>query len=189
MPTFSEKQMSMFCIAMDNYFTLPGVIKQLRDKCIGVVGTARFKQSWPPKELKDIDKNDAEFNDFYYSYDEHGTLIGRWMDNTLVFLVSTIHRVGSIVQRERRRPQKTVTNKNHVDRVWGTSGKKKIYIPSLVDCYNHWMGGVDLADQRISYYMPDLRCRRNWIPLFIQLLGMIRNNSYIIYRSHHKKNS
>ena len=52
-----EKQMSTFCIAMDNYFTLPGVMKALRDKHIGVVGTARFKKSWPPKELKVIEKS------------------------------------------------------------------------------------------------------------------------------------
>ena len=50
---------------MDNYFTLPGIIKKLRDKGIGVVGTARFKKNWPPKELKVIDKSDAEFNDFF----------------------------------------------------------------------------------------------------------------------------
>ena len=50
---------------MDNYFTLPGIIKNLRDKGIGVVGTARFKRNWPPKELKMIDMKDVEFNDFF----------------------------------------------------------------------------------------------------------------------------
>ena len=43
------------------------------------------------------------------------------------------------------------------------------------------MGGVDIVDQRIAYYHPNLRCRRNWIPLFIQLLSMIRNNSFVVY--------
>ena len=185
----NEKKMSTFCIAMDNYFTLPGVIKALRDKCIGVVGTARFKRSWPPKELKVIEKNQAEFNDFFYTYDDFGTLVGRWMDNGLVFMVSTIHRIGSIIERERRRPRKTQNNSNHVDQIWGTSGVMNIHIPLIVDHYNHWMGGVDLSDQRISYYMPDLRCFRNWIPLFIQLLAMIRNNSYLVYADYHKKNA
>ena len=36
-------KMDRFCIAMDNYFTLPKVIATLREKGIGVVGTARFK--------------------------------------------------------------------------------------------------------------------------------------------------
>ena len=56
-----------------------------------------------------------------------------------------------------------------------------LWIPRAIDDYNHWMCGVDLADQKISYYHPDLRCSRNWIPMFIQLLSMIRLNSYIVY--------
>eukprot|EP00957_Ditylum_brightwellii_P000441 34066-Ditylum_brightwellii.AAC.1 len=43
------------------------------------------------------------------------------------------------------------------------------------------MGGVDLIDQRISYYMLDFRCHRNWIPMFIKLLTMIRNNCYVVH--------
>ena len=183
----TEKQMTTFCIAMNNYFTLPRVMKTLQDKNIGVVGTSRFKQNWPPKELKVIEKSQAEFNDFFYTYDDNGTLLARWMDNGLVFLVSTIHRIGSIIERGRRRPRITQNNRNHVSKVWGTQGVMKVYIPLLVDHYNHWMGGVDLSDQRIAYYMPDLRCQRNWIPLFIQLLGMIRNNSYLAHADHHKK--
>ena len=92
--------MSTFCIAMDNYFTLPGVIKSLRDKSIGVVGTARFKKNWPPKELKVIEKSQAEFNDFFYTYDDFGTLVARWMDNGLVFLVST-NTVSVVLSKER----------------------------------------------------------------------------------------
>ena len=148
----------------------------------GVVGTVRARQNWPPKELKLVNKNDANFNDFYYCYDEHGTLLGRWMDNGLVFCVSTLHKVGKTIKRMRKRPRKTVNNKNHVDRVWGDQGKVQIYIPTLIDNYNYWMGGVDVSDQRIAYYQPNLRCRRNWIPMFIQILSLIRSNSYIIYK-------
>ena len=41
----TEKQMTTFYIAMDNFFTLPGVMKTLRDKGIGAVGTARLKKT------------------------------------------------------------------------------------------------------------------------------------------------
>ena len=52
------------------------------------------------------------------------------------------------------------------------------------------MGGVDVADQRISYYHPSkLVCLRNWIPIFIQLLSIIRNNAFIIHRTNMKKNA
>ena len=49
------------------------------------------------------------------------------------------------------------------------------------------MGGVDLADQRIAYYHPDLRCRRNWLPMFLQVVSIVRNNSYIVYKDFTKK--
>ena len=44
-----------------------------------------------------------------------------------------------------------------------------------------------MSNQRISYYHPDLRCYRSWITIFIQLLSIIRNNMFIIYRDFFKK--
>ena len=49
------------------------------------------------------------------------------------------------------------------------------------------MGGVDLADQRISYYHPNLRSYRNWIPMFLQIISLVRNNSYLVYRANTEK--
>ena len=182
---FSERMMSTFVIAMDNYFTLPKVISKLREKGIGVVGTARYRgQTWPPKKLKEVSKDDASFNDFYWMVDEFGTLLGRWMDNGMVFVVSTIHRVGKIVQRRRKRPRKTQNNKSHVNFIWGENGTALIHIPTLIDNYNYWMGGVDVGDQRISYYHPsNIVCQRTWVPIFIQILSIIRNNAYVVHRT------
>eukprot|EP00957_Ditylum_brightwellii_P036448 2760332-Ditylum_brightwellii.AAC.1 len=47
-----DMQMDKFCLAMDNYFTLPDVISSLRKKDIGVVGTARMRKGWPPAALQ-----------------------------------------------------------------------------------------------------------------------------------------
>jgi hypothetical protein len=52
---------------------------------------------------------------------------------------------------------------------------------------DHWMLGVDVADQRIAYYHPNLRCHRTWIPMFLQLLSMMRNNMYVIYNDWYGK--
>ena len=76
----------------------------------------------------------------------------------------------------------TLKNKNHVDTFWGENGKANVKRPTLIDDYNHWMGGFDLSDQRISYYHPDIRCRRNWVPICIQLLSIIRNNSFLVMK-------
>ena len=51
-------QMTTFCIAMDNYFTLPGIILRncVRKELVLLVHcTAQFKRNWPPKELKRIE--------------------------------------------------------------------------------------------------------------------------------------
>ena len=178
-----EVLMDKFIIAMDNYFTIPSVIKYFRDIGIGIVGTSRFKRNWPTQKLKKVEQQKAQYNDFYYAVDQYGTLVARWMDNGLVFCVSTIHKPGKVVRRTRKKPRQTVKNQNHVRKIWGNEAKKKIYIPQLIDDYNHWMGGVDLTDQRIAYYLPDLRCFRNWVPLFLQVISIVRVNSYIIYRT------
>ena len=90
------------------------------------------------------------------------------MDNGLIFCVSTVHKVGSITQRTQKKPRKTIKNSKHVDKVWGEDMKKNIYIPKLIDNYNHWIGGVDLADQRVAYYIPNLCCHCNWVPFFLK---------------------
>ena len=88
---------------MDNYFTLPGIIKKLRDKGVGIVGTARFRQNLPSKELKALTVERMNFNEFHYCYKRYRTLIARWMDNNLVFCVSTYHTIGKVIKRMRRR--------------------------------------------------------------------------------------
>ena len=50
---------------------------------------------------------------------------------------------------------------------FGTEGQKMIWIPKIIDDYNHKTGGVDLVDQRIAYYQPNEQCHRNLIPIFI----------------------
>ena len=181
--------MDRFCLALDNYFTLPKVIAALREKGIGIVGTARFRRGWPPAKLANISQDKVAFNDFYYCLDQYGTLCARWMDNGLVFCCSTLHHVGDSISRRRKRPRVTNKNKNHVNTIWGEESVKKINIPKLIDDYNHWMGGVDLCDQRIAYYHPDLRCQRNWVPMFLQIMSIIRNNAFIVYKENFKKDA
>ena len=70
---------------MDNYFTLPIVMKQLRAIDIGVVRTARGRIGWPHPLLAGLDSNSTKFNYFYWYVDINGTLIAKWKDNSLVF--------------------------------------------------------------------------------------------------------
>ena len=129
---FDEKMMGTFCLAMDNYFTLPKVMLALRKANIGCVGTARFRgKDWPPKVLKEVKKEDANFNDFFWMIDDSGTLLARWMDNGMVFCVSTMHKAGKDIKRMKKRPRVTKNNRKHVSDIWGEKGATKIRIPTL----------------------------------------------------------
>eukprot|EP00957_Ditylum_brightwellii_P071087 5403024-Ditylum_brightwellii.AAC.1 len=121
---------------MDNYFTLPQVIRRLREKVIGVVGKARMRKGWPPPALRTTKQNECNFNTFRYLVDEHGTFVTQWIDNGLVLVVSTIHHVGSSAKVNRRRPCLMVKNKRHVSQVWGSKSRTEIYIPLLIHHYN-----------------------------------------------------
>ena len=56
-------------------------------------------------------------------------------------------------------------------------------IMTFIHIYNHWIGDVDLADQRVAYYIPHLCCHCNWVPLFLQLISIVRVNAYVMYKS------
>ena len=99
------------------------------------------------------------------------------------FVLALFTELKKTIKRERKRPRTTVKNKNHINKIWGDNGKVEVYIPTLIDDYNHWMCGVDIVDQRIAYYHPNLRCHRNWMPIFLQLCSMMRNNGFIVHNS------
>ena len=115
-----------FIVTVDNYFSLPKVMKKLRYLGIGCLGTARVRQGWPLDELQEQSinsryKNDT-FNHLYWTVDESGTLVSRWMDNKFVIIVSTIHNGLDTIVSLRRRPKVIRENKRHIDCVWGTAG-------------------------------------------------------------------
>eukprot|EP00957_Ditylum_brightwellii_P179988 13710248-Ditylum_brightwellii.AAC.1 len=99
---------------------------------------------------------------FYWCTNEYGTLLGRWLDNGMVLWVSMVHKVGGMVERARRRPRIMVLNKKHTKDVWDDAGKKERNILRIIDDHNHWMDGVDISDQRITYYHPNVHCGHNW---------------------------
>ena len=172
-----EKGRYNYVIAMDNYFTWKRVVKSLTEMSIGVVGTARAARGWPPKEIKSIE--DDRFNTLYLLNDDGGYRIGRWVDNNNVLMVTNVHDGTESIKRRRKKPRTTNVNRHHLETVWGEDYVKEIEIPRIIDDYNHWMLGVDKADQFIAYYRPNVRCRRTWMPLLFHSLDVVRVNAYI----------
>src|SRR6266540_1953751 len=66
--------------------------------------------------------------------------------------------------------------------------KKKLPIPIVIDDYNHFMGGVDIADQLRSNYIIQFPVQRTWVPLFFWLLDTAIINSYLIFKLKNKNN-
>jgi Transposase IS4 len=172
-------------IYMDNYFSNVPLFQNLCQIGIGACGTVRKTASGFPKELK-VDKNLRLDWDVRSGVVVNGVLAIFWQDNGPVTMLSTIHGlVGEQweIERERRRPRETSTNATKVRAVFGSQPKKKLRIPKIIDDYNHYMNGVDIADQLRSYYCTQQTVRRNWMPLFFWLLDTAIINAYRIART------
>jgi hypothetical protein len=58
--------------------------------------------------------------------------------------------------------------------------------PSVIAQYNRGMGGTDLGDQKLSYYLNAMRRAKWQIRVFIHLFQMAALNAHILYRMHHR---
>jgi hypothetical protein len=89
------------------------------------------------------------------------------MDNGPVTMLSTIHEIIGNENKLRHHPRITSTNGAKVRSIFGNSTRKLLPIPKIINDYNLFMGGVDIADQLRSYYQ---KTRRTWMPMFFWLL-------------------
>ncbi len=180
--TIPRRDVLKYVVTMDNYFTLGSVLTATREANVGVVGTARGRRGdFPPAPLKAI--TDNRFNTLYLMKDRtRNFLIGRWLDNSDVLMVSTVHTGEESIGRVRRRPRENAINKRNIGKVWGKNPTAHIRIPQMIDDYNHWMGGVDRCDQLISYYRTNFRCRRTWMPIFLHCIDIMRVNCFVIIK-------
>ena len=71
----------------------------------------------------------------------------KWMDKRQVAMLSTIHNDTTIDKHRRMRT--------------ATDGTEVIQTPKAIDEYSSYMGGVDKADQLITYY-GFAHCTRKW---------------------------
>jgi len=92
-----------------------------------------------------------------------------WKDRRDVYAISTLHKKSVI----------TVLKKPK-----GSKEKQSIPCPEMINDYNHFMGGVDLCDQCLSYYsMSTRKTLKWWKKVFWRFLDMCVLNSWIIFRT------
>lgn len=65
--------------------------------------------------------------------------------------MSMIHDLNTRTLVNRHRPRETSTNAVSAWKIFGSEVRKLLLIPSLIDDYNQYMGGVDIADHLRAY--------------------------------------
>ena len=87
------------------------------------------------------------------------------------------------VFRERKRPTETSTNARIVRPVFGDAIRKKLWIPTVIDEYNHNMNGIDQANQlRASMSISRPREHRVWIPMWQFCFEISTVNAFLCWR-------
>jgi hypothetical protein len=176
---------------MDNYFTSIFLFEELRTCEFGAVGTTRPHKEFPQgmKELKERFPKKLEWNTLVAQVVQR-TLCLAWQDNNIVFALSNIHIVHTahdFRNRIRKRPAKSSTNGYIVSKVFKDCTTKTLSTPTFIDDYNHFIGGVDLANQFQESYKVHKATLRTWWPLFYWLIDVVYVNSYRLYLLHNQE--
>ena len=96
--------------------------------------------------------------------------------------MSTVHQLGSVVERVRKRPGKKRTNAKKAREAFGGAYEKEMPIPLCIEYFNRNMGDVDVANQLRSYYDTQLTSFCTWWPMLFWAYDTIITNAYIIFR-------
>ena len=95
--------------------------------------------------------------------------------------MTTVSNNQSTIKRLRRRSAKTATNTRTSRAMFGPNeARKELAIPEFIDMYNHFINGVNNADQLRCYYDTQQVHLKSWKPLWHFLLNTIVVNSYKI---------
>ena len=172
-----------FNIYMDNYFPSIALFERLREVGLGACGTARVNRKAYPPHLDDK-RHNIPWNEVSggSACPSGSVLAVQWQDNSAVHFLSTIHNLKDRVISERKKPRLSSSNGPAIRRVFGLPERAKVPIPVITNDYNQYKVGVDVADQYRSYYFTQLKCLRNWPPIFYWLLDTTVINSYLLAR-------
>ena len=156
---------------MDNFYTSIELLDNLLRKGTFATGNIRSNRKNFPEGLK-VDKktkkNVLEIGNFRFATSKDLIAV-LWRDRRDVFLLSSMHSrsVGTALKRPK-----------------GGRNKVPLPCPTIILDYNQFMGGVDLADQQLSYYsLTQRRTIKWWKKVFWRLIDIAIINSWIIFRT------
>ena len=149
----------------DNYYTSPTLFSSLLQLGFGACGTVRLDGRRMPQAISDAKLNKGEV---FSCEVETGMQALKWRDKRHVTMLSTIHDTSMVTKRRRSR--------------LAPGGVQEIQKPLMIERYNMYMGGVDKADQLLSYYGFGHRTVKWWRRAFFHLFDNAIVNAYILYR-------
>ena len=147
----------------DNFYSSPTLFLDLLKSNTYATGTAKSNRKDFPEALK----SDAKMDVGSYQFATSGQLVAAWWhDRRDVYMLTTAHNTS--VDTALKRPK-------------GSHQKQPLPCPTCVKDYNLFMGGVDLADQYLSYYsLTQRRTLKWWKKMFWRMMDISILNSWII---------
>ena len=194
-------------IWLDNLFTSARLLTQLQEEGFGATGTVRTSttrredleatngtqaQRALTESNRGLDSRLLDLRNKWNTAIDWGKLYGylsddkrvlelAWKDQNVVLFMTTVSNGQKKINRLRRRPAKTATNARTSRAMFGhDESRKELPIPEFIDQYNHYMNGVDNADQLRCYYNTQRVHFKSWKPLWHFLLDTTITNSYKI---------
>ena len=158
---------SWVTIYMDNFYTSVPLLRELHSFHMHGCGTVRANRKYLPEALrpKNVRLQKHEFK----VAQKNELVCAVWKDTRVVIMLSNVHK-----------PEATGTVRRRVDNV-----RQNVRVPLCLSDYQQHMNGVDLCDQMIGYYQPDLRSKKWWRRLFTYVLSVSTYNSFILAKQSH----
>ena len=154
-------------VYMDSFYSSPDLYEQLRGKNIGACGTVRINRRGMPADMRAVSMSQRKGDD--PAFFKKGKLLGvTWHDTKRVNVLSTIHGTGTV--------EKEIRDRN------AEGGHRAIKKPQAIDSYNQGMNGVDMLDQRMSYYRYPHRHLKWYMVVYHFMMEVALVNAHLSYR-------
>lgn len=167
------KKKLRYKLYMDNLFSGPALFSFLKFRGYSAIGTIRENRI--PKECPLLDKRAFVKRDrgYFETAMERcdGHLFVRWMDNSVVTMISSSCGTEEVSQVKR----------------FSQKEKRSVMIPrpNVIAKYNSFMGGTDQMDQNINCYRIGIKGKKWYWPLFTWMLDVAVQNSWVLYNKSH----
>lgn len=183
-------------IFMDRYYSGIQTIADLKKINFGACGTIQINRlHLDPDSRKAIES--LEDRKIVYFKGPQSLLLTCWKDSRMVTLLSNYHGTDIVEVTRRIRKKDLVKLKEEKeeekeeDPCDGEAScfTEIVSIPSSIADYNLFMRGVDLFDQKASYYSIQIRSKRWYLKILFHLIDIALINAHIIYTETYRRSN